>query len=349
MRNSRTREVTLRDVARAAGVHYSTASRSLDPINVRLINPATVVRVQQAAQELGYRPDLVARGLRRGRTGTIGIVVADLANPYIAPVLRGIAESLESRGVMPLIVETLDDQARLKRLLATLLSRRIDAIITSAARRGYADILTEVANAGTPVVLAVRDLANSGLPVVTHDDLRGGELAARHLIELGHRRLTQLRGPSDIQSFSDRGEGFERYARSVRAAVVGVTEMARTPDVAEGRRLMERVLAEVKPLPTGIFAHNDLMAVGALEALDTAGLRCPEDVSLVGYNDVQLASHIAPPLTTIRLPGEALGRIAGEMALGLLDQPDVRPASVSLPPTLVPRGSTAPMRYAMAV
>ena len=209
MRNSRTREVTLRDVARAAGVHYSTASRSLDPINVRLINPATVVRVQQAAQELGYRPDLVARGLRRGRTGTIGIVVADLANPYIAPVLRGIAESLESRGVMPLIVETLDDQARLKRLLATLLSRRIDAIITSAARRGYADILTEVANAGTPVVLAVRDLANSGLPVVTHDDLRGGELAARHLIELGHRRLTQLRGPSDIQSFSDRGEGFE--------------------------------------------------------------------------------------------------------------------------------------------
>ena len=320
--------MTLRDVALAAGVHYSTASRSLDPINLRLVNPATVLRVQRAAQELGYRPDLVARGLRRGRTGTIGVVVADLGNPYIAPVVRGIAQSLESRGLMPLIVETLDDQARLKRLLTALLSRRIDAIISSAARRGDVDIYTDIANAGTPVVLAERNLVGSGLPAVAHDDLRGGELAARHLVELGHRLVTQLRGPSDIQSFSDRAQGFEQYVLSVRPAVVGVDDIARAPNIDEGRRLMERTLAEVRPLPTGIFAHNDLMAVGALEALDAAGLRCPEDVSIIGYNDVQLASHIAPPLTTIRLPGEALGRIAGEMAIGLIDRPDVRPAFV---------------------
>lgn len=333
--------VTLQDVARIAGVHASTVSRALDPTKAALVNSSTRARVQAAARELGYRPDIVAMGLRRKRTNTIGVVVADIGNPYIAPVVRGIENAVEGRGILPLLAETQDDRDRLNRVLDHLLGRKVDAIITTAARTGDQLVLKKVARE-VPVVLGVRNLARSGLAAVTADDAYGGELAARHLMELGHTRIGQLRGPDDVSNFAERARKYRDYAERAGVEVVEIDERATAPTVAEGQRLMAALLARGGELPTGLFVGNDLMAIGALEVLAEAGHRCPGDISVIGFNDSPLVDRVNPPLTTLRLPGYELGWIAAERAVRMIGDPHGSYPLISLKPELVVRSSTAP-------
>jgi LacI family transcriptional regulator len=334
--------VTLEDVARAAGVHYSTVSRALDPERAGRVNAATRKHVQTVARRMGYRRDMVASGLKRGRTHTVAVIVADLSNPFIAPVLRGIANRLESAGLMSLIGETQDDPARLERIIEHLLSRRVDAIILTAARLGDRPILRRLKRQGVPLVLAVRNVPGIRLPACTDDERLGGTLAARHLLGLGHRRLAQLRGPIDIYSIVERAEGFSQAVAAANAVEVKLPNATESgPTAEEGSRLMHRLLDSKRPLPTAVFAHNDMMAIGALATLRERGLRCPEDISVVGYHDLPQVDRITPPLTTIRQPQEELGRLAAEMTIGLLDG-QVRPQQHRLAPALIVRESTAP-------
>lgn len=333
--------VTLQDVARKAGVHPSTASRALDPTKAALVSPQTRARVQKVASDLGYRGDIVAMGLRRGRTRTIGMVVAHLGNPYIAPVIHGVETALEGRGIMPVVADSRDESARLSKILDHLLSRRVDAIITSAVRDGDAATLEKVAQE-VPVVLAVRSLPGTNLASVCTDDDLGGRRAAQHLAALGHTRVAQLRGPADISSFAQRGDGFASAAERAGIKVAEARDTATAPTVEEGARLMRLLLAGRGKRPSAVFAHNDLMAIGAMDVLRAAGLRCPDDVSVIGYNDAPLVDHLDPPLTTIRIPGYELGRLAAERAVAMIDQPSYHPARLSLEPQLVVRGSTAP-------
>lgn len=332
-------KVTLRDIAAKADVHVSTVSRALDPEKASLVGGETRARIRAAAEELGYQGDTIASGLRRGRTNTLGVVVADLANPFIAPVVRGIENSLEGRRLMALVAETQDDNGRMSRVLDNLLSRRVDAIITTAARTGDEQLLRRTAKQ-VPLVLAVRNLPDSGLPAVTHDDEHGGRLAAEHLLDRGHRRIGQLPGPRDISSFRERAAGFR-----ARLGISGIEPLeprdtAAHPVLAEGHRLMEQLLAMHAEPPTAVFVHNDLMAIGALEALADQALRCPRDIAVIGYNDTQMTKFTAPPLTTIRLPGYELGRMAADTATRLIENPFQDTPRVSLAPVLVPRRST---------
>ncbi len=322
-----------------AGVHPSTVSRALDRDRSALVSEETRVRVRAVAEELGYRGDAVASGLRRGRTNTFGVVVADLGNPFFAPVLRGIENHLEGRSLMALVAETRDDHARMSRVIDNLLARRIDAIIVTGARHGDERVLRR-AQEQVPVVLAVRHLPGAGIPAVTHDDERGGRLAAEHLLQLGHRRIAQLSGPSDVSSFVERGTGFRDRLDGSGAVLIEPDDTAAHPVLAEGRRLMELLLAEPTQMPTAIFAHNDLMAFGALEALGKQGLSCPKDVAVVGYNDTPMTAFTNPPITTIRLPGYELGRMAADTAVLLMEGRELSGTSLSLPPVLVPRDST---------
>src|SRR5437870_90905 len=322
--------VTLEDVARAAGVHYSTVSRALDPSKVWRVNAVTRKHVQAVARRMGYQRDMVASGLKRGRTHTVAVVVADLGNPFIAPVLRGIANRLEQAGFMSMISDTQDDSARLERILNHLLSRRVDAIILTAAHLGDGPVLRRISRQGTPVVLAVRNVPGLRLPACTDDDLLGGTLAARHLLALAHRRVAQLRGPTDVFSFVERARGFSKTVAAAGAVEVEVASTALTPTLDEGERLMRLLLERKRPLPTAVFAHNDLMALGALAVMRERGLNCPKDFSVIGYNDSPQVDRVMPPLTTIRQPGEELGRTAAEMTVGLLTSPDRPPASRSL-------------------
>jgi len=332
-------KITLKDVAARAGVHPSTASRALDPGKGSLVRDETVTRVRAAAQDLGYQGDAVASGLRRGRTDTFGIVVADLGNPFIAPVVRGIENHLEGRGLMALIAETRDDPGRMQRVLNNLAARRVDAVIVTGARSGDARVLRK-AQQHHPIVLAVRNLPGSGIPAITHDDERGGRLAAEHLVEQGHRRIAQLCGPRDVSSFRERGVGFRTYLHDHGLIALEVDDTAARPILAEGRRLMELLLDRYDGLPTAIFAHNDLMAFGALAALADRQMSCPRDVAVIGYNDTPMTALTAPPITTVRLPGYELGRMAADTAVSLIEDPEHGGTSLSLPPVLVPRAST---------
>ena len=334
--------MTLEDVAHAAGVHYSTVSRALDPNKVWRVNEVTRKHVQAVARRMGYQRDMVASGLKRGRTHTVAVVVPDLGNPFIAPILRGIANRLESAGLMPLIGETQDDSERLERILGHLVSRRVDAIILAAARLGDASVLRRVSRQGIPVVLAVRKVPGNRLPACTNDELLGGALAAEHLLALGHHRVAQLRGPSDFYSTLERAQGFSKAVAKAGAVELTVASTAGSPTPDEGARLMRLLLDRSRSVPTAVFAHHDLMALGALTAMRERGLECPKDISLVGFHDLPQVDRVTPPLTTVRQPGEELGRIAAEMTVAMLNSPAQPPSSRSLAPTLIVRQSTAP-------
>jgi len=333
--------VTLKDVARVAGVHPATVSRALDPGKMWLVRRETRAKVQSVAKELGYRGDVVARSLRRGQTTTLGVIVADLGNSFLAPVLRGIAGELEKHGFMALISETQDDHARLRASIENLLSRRVDGFIVTTARLGDTPVIEAVAR-DAPVVLAVRSLPGSALPSVTSDDVAGAYMAARHLAELGHELFAELPGPSNVQPFADRTVGFAQAANALGVGLVPVVERAIHPTPSEGGRLMEALLAQPGPRPTAVFAHSDAMAIGAIAAARNAGLRCPKDVSIIGYNDAPLVDHLDPPLTTIRFPGDQIGRFAADLAIALVEEPPPVVASMSFPPELVIRSSTGP-------
>ncbi|MCW2910901.1 MAG: hypothetical protein JWL68_5690 [Actinomycetia bacterium] len=333
--------VTLEDVARVAGVHYSTVSRALDPAKAWRVGASTRRHVETVALEMGYRRHMGASGLKRGRTHTVGVIVADLGNPFISPVLRGLANRLDEASLMPLITETQDDPARLSRVLNHVLERRVDAVVVGAARLGNAPILMEIASRRVPLLLFDRNVPQTGLPSCTHDHRRGGTLAADHLLDLGHRRVAQLRGPADVSSFVDRGRGFSESVAAAGATETGLPSVASKPALDEGRRLARMLLAQPGELPTAVFAHNDLMALGALDALAEAGLRCPGDVSVMGYNDSPHVDRVSPPLTTVRLHGQELGRLVGEMAVTAIQSPDQIPVSLTLPPSIIIRESTA--------
>jgi LacI family transcriptional regulator len=334
--------VTLEDVARSAGVHYSTVSRALDPVSAERVNLETRKRIQAIAKRMGYQRDMVASGLKRGRTHTVAVVVGDLGNPNIAPLLRGIANRLESADLMTLICETQNDPARLERILDHLLSRRVDAVIVTAARLGDGPKLRRISRQGIPVVLAVQTVPGIRLPAFTHDDFLGGSLAAQHLLALGHRRVAQLRGPDDIYSCLERGRGFSETIAAAGATEVALRSTGPMGKAEEGRHLMNQLLDSKQAVPTGIFAHHDLMAFGALSAAEERGLMCPRDLSMIGYNDLPNIERAVPPLTSIRLRREDLGRTAADTLVELLDSPKRSPGSRQLAPTLVVRQSTGP-------
>jgi LacI family transcriptional regulator len=334
--------VTLRDVARAAGVDYSTVSRALNPRTpAKRLNPETVARIRRIADEIGYRRDVRAAGLAEGRTFSIGVAVADIGNPYLAPVLRGIQSALESSDLTAIILETQDDPRRLERVLQHL-AGRVDAMIVACARSGTREMLEKFDAATRPVSLVLRSLPGSSLPAVVADDYQGGSLAAGYLAQLGHRTLAQVEGPADIQPFADRTSGFTDTAGRLGARLAGGADRAQAPTVEEGRRVFTQLLAVAEQRPTGVFAHNDALAIGVVDAIRSCGLRCPEDISVIGFNDTPLSEYVSPALTTIRVPGHDLGAGAGAVAVQRIADPLSASGEVQrLRPTLIVRASTA--------
>ena len=255
------------------------------------------------ADSLGYRPDAPTGGVG---VRTVGLVVPDIANPNVAPVVRGIEDTLDGHGLVPVISETRDNRTRARRVLDHLLRRRVDAVITTATRSGDRTLVEEFAR-HVPTVLAVRPLLDSGLATVAGDDRMGAGMVAGHLAGLGHQRVAQLTGPRDVANFALRSEGFAVTAQRAGLRVLEIPETASAPTLAEGRRLMLALLQRHPHPPTGVFAHNDLMAFGALAVLRKYGVACPDDLSLVGYDDSPAAALTHPTRSTVRLPALSWG------------------------------------------
>jgi LacI family transcriptional regulator len=332
---------TLRDVARLAGVHPGTVSRALNPQTRGLVNERTARRVLDAAQELGYRPNPIARGLRTNRSGTIGVLVPDLMNPLFAAVVRGIEDGLREGAYTPLIANTDNDADRERVAYEAMRARQVDGFIAATARRDHW-LLADNVSAGVKVVLVNRRVDSDALPAVTGDDHEGIRLAVEHLTGLGHRRIAHLAGSQTLYTGWSRHLGFrdamEHCGLELDPDLVVFSDAFTE---REGARCCGELLARGNEF-TAIVAGNDLLALGCYDALGQAGLRCPDDVSVVGYNDMPFVDRVTPPLTTVRVPHYELGATAARLMLEQLRGTDVPPRQLMLPPELVIRGSTAP-------
>jgi LacI family transcriptional regulator len=333
--------ITLRDVARVAGVHPGTVSRALNPATEGLVNDETVRRVRDVAARLGYRPNPMARGLKTNRSYTIGVLVPDLTNPLFPPIVRGIEDRLDEAGYTPLIANTDNDPERERIDFEAMRARQVDGFITATARLSHG-FLSEMAGVGPPIVLVNRRLEDGALPAVTVDDRQGIRLAVEHVVGLGHRTIAHVGGPQGLSTGHQRHLGFREATRAAGLAP------ERTPvrfseafTEVEGARTC-RALLEERSDVTAIVAGNDLIALGCYDALAERGLRCPADVSVIGFNDMPFASRFSPRLTTIRLPHREIGFEAAGLLLELLAAPGGAARQVLLAPDLVVRASTAP-------
>jgi LacI family transcriptional regulator len=331
--------LTIRDVAKAAGVHPATASRALDPRLPGRISAETTERVQRAAAALGYVVDPVGRSLRTQRSATIGVLVPDLLNPFYPPVLRGIEYALRSSGFEALIASTDNDVGREAELLEVFRGRRCEGYLIATASRQDATV-AELMRRHVPLVLVNR-LAGTAAPSVTSDDARGIGEAVAHLRGLGHTAIAHLTGPLRISVTGTREAAF-RAALLEAGIAVREQWIVRADEytAAAGERACRALLAE--PEVTAILAGNDMLAVGCYAALDRAGLRCPQDVSLVGINNMPLAEWLRPSLTTVAIDQEEMGTQAARLIVEQINNPQAGVRSVSLDTSLIVRNSTGP-------
>ena len=337
---SATTRVTLRDVARVANVHPGTASRALGEETRALVNEETARRVLQAAEELGYRPNPIARGLKTNRSYTIGVLIPDLTNPLFPPILRGIEDRLEESGYTPLMANTDNDPERERIDWHAMRARQVDGIVAATARRDH-EFLDELIDSGIPVVLVNRRAPDSGISSATADDRKGIRLAVEHLAELGHTRIAHIAGPLELSTGLDRHEGFHEAMRELGLEpdpeLVVVTGAFTE---AEGAKACAELLARGAG-PTAIAAANDLIALGCYDVFAERGIACPDEISVVGFNDMPFAGRFQPPLTTIRIPHYEIGMAAAELMLENLLNGGAPPRDIRLEPSLVVRGSTA--------
>ena len=328
---------TLRDVARVAGVHPGTVSRALNPATEALVREETVRRVRRVAEELGYRPNPLARGLKTNRSYTVGVLVPDIQNPLFPPIIRGLDDRLGEAGYTPLIANTDNDPVRERVDLEAMRARQVDGFVAATARVDD-ELLAEVAASGVPLVLVNRRLEDGSLPSATADDRTGARLAVEHLVSLGHRRIAHLAGPPDLSTGRACREGFVE-AMSEAGLDASLVRIGRAYTEPEGARLCTELLDGAEPF-TAIVAANDLMALGCYDVFAARGIDCPGEVSVVGFNDMPFAERFAPPLTTVTKSPYRMGVAAAELLLELLQNGGGPLREIVLPTRLIVRGST---------
>jgi LacI family transcriptional regulator len=337
--------VTLRDVAERAGVHPATVSRALNLQTRGMVSAETLERVLESARELNYRTNAIARSLRTQRSQTVGVVIPDIANPLFPRIVRGIDNALEEVRYGSLVAYTDGRDDRLLERFELLRQRGVDGLLVATAR--HSDPALDMLVAGqVPVVQINRRSQNNAIPSVTPDDRGGIRSAVEFLVELGHEKIAHLAPPKSHSTGRSRIAGFRAAMRRAGLPVPpGFVQSGRFITLDEGARLCAALL-EAHPEVTAIVAGNDLMALGCYDALSAAGLRCPEDVSIVGFNDMPFAERFDPPLTTVRFDHYEMGAAAVGVLLRRLTAGDAEPAEVhlELETQLVVRGSTAPPR-----
>jgi LacI family transcriptional regulator len=334
---------TLRDVAEAAGVHPATASRALNPATRGLVNADTARRVIKVAESLGYRPNPIARGLKTAKSGTVGLVVPDLTNPLFPPIVRGIEEVLEAAGYSGLVVNTDNDPGRERVQVESLRSRQVEGLIVATALLHH-PLLEELAREGVQMVMVNRRPEGVDVPSITPDDATGIRLAVEHLASLGHRRIAHLAGPENTSTGVARARAFRAAIRDLglddsQGLVRGCDSWTEDAGAEALRDLLDSGVEF-----TAIVAGNDLIALGCYDVFAERDITCPDDVSVVGFNDMPFLDKMRPPLTTIAIPHHQIGAEAARLLLDAIAEPHRPARSVQLPLSLVIRGSTAPPR-----
>ncbi len=327
---------TIKDVAREAGVSTATVSRVMskrDPVSGEMRD-----RVLGAARRLDYRPNALAKSLRVEATGTLGLIISNVMNPFFTAVARAVEDAAAERGYSVIIGNADEDPAKEERYVDALLRKQVDGFVVSPARE-ESPLLREVAASGTPVVFVDRSIEGLDVPVVRADGRKAVGRLVDYLVELGHTRLAIICGPEGVVSGRERREAFLTAAGQVGLPIgedyVKVGSFRRE----SGARAMKELLELSEP-PTAVFAANNLMALGALQSIKASGLMIPDDISVASFDDVTWFELLDPPLTAIAQPTGEIGATAARMLLQMVEGGE-RPEAYAAEAELIVRGSCA--------
>jgi DNA-binding LacI/PurR family transcriptional regulator len=330
------RPPSIKDIARVARVSHSTVSRALQ--NSPLVNARTAETIRQIAHASGYRASAVARGLVTNRTLTIGLVVTTIADPFASEVALGIEQAANDLGYSVFLADSNADPAREQQIVQSFAERRLDGIIVTSSRVGalYLPLLSEMR---VPIVLVNNQHPGEFVHSVMIGNVAGSQAAANHLLALGHRRIAYLGDQFGYQSDTERLEGYQKALDEAGLPFLAELVVHGDGKPEEAMRAMEQLLALPDP-PTAVCCYNDMSALGAMRSIHLAGRRVPEDISVVGFDDLFLASYTQPRLTTVHQPMRRMGLLAMESLFKLMSGEDSA-IRITVDPELIVRESTA--------
>jgi DNA-binding LacI/PurR family transcriptional regulator len=343
--------VTIRDVAKESGFSSTTVSIVLNNAPLaRYIPAATKKKIERAAQKLGYRPNQFARSLRSKRSHTVGVMVFDMTDPFCTPILRGIENTLYQASYLPILTDVHNEGSRFERYLEMLLDRRIEALIV-IANWVFLDInlLGDLEKSSIPTAMIGCELENDTISSIIVDNEVGGHIALEHLHSLGHRKIAFIRGPKTLTDSSPRWKGIRGCAKQCGLELDHrlIVEMPESRDPLAsfelGYKLTEELIRQ-KRIFTALVAFDDMSAFGAIRALNRAGIRVPDQCSVIGFDDVSTAAIYTPSLTTVRQPMEGMGTSAVSIVVdginAVLEKREVTATHRKVAPELVVREST---------
>jgi LacI family transcriptional regulator len=331
------RDVSVKDVAAAAGVSLGTVSNVLN--RPEKVSESTRTHVLEVITELGFVRNDAARQLRAGLNRAVGMIVLDVRNPFFTDVARGVEDRLGEHGRPLILGNSAQDPARESAYLDLFEEQRVSGLLVTPVGQ-VLPRLRRLRDRGTAVVVVDRRTGAREFSSVAVDDRRGGRLAAQHLVDLGRRRIAFVGGPRGLSQVKHRLQGAQQVVDDAQGAALEFVETARM-DAEAGRAAADALLARGKrSRPDAIFAANDLIALGVLQALTLAGVHVPEDLAIVGYDDIDFAASAAIPLTSVRQPRDELGAAAADTLLEVIADPAARVRDIVLEPELVVRRST---------
>lgn len=338
----RQKAVTIRDVARQAGVSISTVSRVINESTS--VSPLTRERVLQVIDRLGYTPYKSAQTLKKKKTGVIGVVIPDISNPFFSLMVRGIGKAARAHGYSVLVCDTDNDPENESNYMNVLLREHVEGVILTTTGRGDESV-DRLLQRSIPLVAADRRLNRPDVASVLTDGVKDGVRLTRYLIGLGYRRMTFLSGPEHISTARERLHGFQQAmeAQGLPAQIVPSPASKHGYTFESGYQAAQQLLKS-GPLPEALIAANDLMALGALRAFEEQGLAIPEDIGIAGFDHIPLAEWIRPRLTTMEIPAYEIGWNAMELLVQLIRQDPRHKRRILIPTRLIKGESTRRVR-----
>lgn len=328
--------LTIKDIAALTGVHLSTVSRVIngDP----RISEKTRKDVLSVVEKMDYIPNKIAQGLKTKKTFTLGMLIPDITNPFFSEVARGAEDEANKNGYNIILCNSDDKLLKERTYLEVLKGRRVDGLILGTVHIKDESVLKLNKN-NFPYVSVSRSIEGTNKNCITIDDMAGGMYATEHLIKLNHRRIAHISGPLKTKSAVDRLKGYKEALKKYNIPYIEDLVVAGDFKITGGHSAMKKLL-KLGELPTAIFAANDLLALGAMEAIREGGFNIPGDFSLVGFNDIPVASLVYPPLTTIRQPMHRIGSLAVSMLIKIIEERGLAQEEITLKPRLIIRQST---------
>ncbi|MCY4020300.1 MAG: LacI family DNA-binding transcriptional regulator [Chloroflexi bacterium] len=315
------KRITMQDVAEQAGVSKATVSHVIN--ETRFVEGATKERVQEAIRSLGYRPNVAARSLTTQRTRVIGLIVSDVTNTFFGEIMLGVEDVLIANGYSLMVCNTSEVLDREEYYIDILLRQGVDGIIAAATSQNW-DALNEAAKLNIPIVMLDRTFDNAKSPYVGVNNRYGAYLGTKHLIERGYREIGILSGFQRLSTMRERLSGFEMALSEAGLPLRELWSVASQLSIEDGQRAMRELMAQ-EERPRAVFVCNNLLSLGALMGLQALGMRCPQDVAIVGFDDHPWAQVSSPPLTVVRQPTYRIGETAARKVLQALngDQDDI--------------------------